>query len=139
MFLHCALRARVSSECLGCLSIHIYIYIYVYQLTYTCVYIYIYTYIYIYISIRRSALQTCVVNLLSKRCIVRCAFRGRYWEERFQTPPPPGSNFGDYKCARIETKASIHHPLWAVVVYKNRSSELRGWIDTYVYMCDRYV
>ena len=32
------------------------------------------------------------------------------WEERFYIPPPPGSNFRDYKCARIETKASVHHP-----------------------------
>ena len=38
------------------------------------------------------------------------------WEERFCTPPPPGGNFGDRECARIETKASIHHPLWVVVV-----------------------
>ena len=41
------------------------------------------------------------------------------WEERFYARPPPGSNFRDCKCARIETKASIHHPLWVVmVVYK---------------------
>ena len=33
------------------------------------------------------------------------------WEERFYTPsPPPGSDFRDCKCARIETTASIHHP-----------------------------
>ena len=36
--------------------------------------------------------------------------------KRFSTPPPPGSNFKDCQCARIETKASIHHPLWVVVV-----------------------
>ena len=40
-----------------------------------------------------------------------------YWEERFYTPPPPGSNFRDCKCDRFKTKASIHHPLWVVVVY----------------------
>ena len=41
-------------------------------------------------------------------------------EERFYAPPPPGNNFWDCKCARIETTASIHHPLWVVVmlVYK---------------------
>ena len=39
-----------------------------------------------------------------------------YWEERFYTPPPPGSNFRDCKCDRSKTKASIHHPLWVVVV-----------------------
>ena len=38
------------------------------------------------------------------------------WEERFYTPPPPGSNFRDCKGARVEAKASIHHPLWMVVV-----------------------
>ena len=36
--------------------------------------------------------------------------------ERFCSPPPPGSNFRDCKCARIETTTSIRHPLWAVVV-----------------------
>ena len=40
------------------------------------------------------------------------------WEERFHAPPPPGSNFRDCKCARIEAKASVHHPLWVVVVYE---------------------
>ena len=40
------------------------------------------------------------------------------WEERFYTPPPPGNNLRDCKCARFETKASIHHPLWVVVVYR---------------------
>ena len=39
-------------------------------------------------------------------------------EERFYTPPPPGSDFRDCSCARIETKTSIHHPLWVVVVYR---------------------
>ena len=39
------------------------------------------------------------------------------WEERFCTPRPPGGNFSDCDCARIEAKASIHHPLfWVVVV-----------------------
>ena len=38
------------------------------------------------------------------------------WEERFYTPPPPGNHFRDCKCARIETEASIHHPLLAVVL-----------------------
>ena len=39
------------------------------------------------------------------------------WEERFYyTPPPPGNHLRDCNCARIETKASIHHPLWVVVV-----------------------
>ena len=38
------------------------------------------------------------------------------WEERFYKPPPHGSNFRDCECARTETKASIHHPLWVVVV-----------------------
>ena len=27
-------------------------------------------------------------------------------------------NFGDCDCTRIEAKASIHHPLWVVVVYR---------------------
>ena len=35
------------------------------------------------------------------------------WEERFYTPPPPGGDFRDCKCARIETKASIHSSLGA--------------------------
>ena len=39
-----------------------------------------------------------------------------YWEERFYTPPPLGSDFRDCKCARIETTTSIHHPIWVVVV-----------------------
>ena len=32
------------------------------------------------------------------------------WEERFHTPPPPGSDFRDCTCARTETKTSIHPP-----------------------------
>ena len=38
------------------------------------------------------------------------------WEDRFYTPPPPGRDFWDSKCARIETNTFIHHPLWVVVV-----------------------
>ena len=47
-----------------------------------------------------------------KGCILR--------EERFYTPPPPppGNDFWDCRCAIIQTKASIHHPLWVVVTYK---------------------
>ena len=40
------------------------------------------------------------------------------WEDRFYTPPPPERESWDCNCARIETKASIHHPLWVVVVYR---------------------
>ena len=40
------------------------------------------------------------------------------WEDRFYTPPPPGSDFWDCKCARMETTTSAHHPLWVVVVYR---------------------
>ena len=36
-------------------------------------------------------------------------------EERFYTPPP-GCGFWDCDCTMIETKASIHHPLWVVMV-----------------------
>ena len=46
----------------------------------------------------------------------RGCHNARWWEERFYTPPPPGSGFSDCDCARIETKASIHPPLWVVVV-----------------------
>ena len=38
--------------------------------------------------------------------------------DRFYTPTPPEREFRDCDCARIETKASIHHPLWVVVVYR---------------------
>ena len=52
------------------------------------------------------------------------------WEERFYTPPPPGNEFRDCDCARIETKASIHHPLGVVlrvvVVVVYRFSLLRS-------------
>ena len=41
-----------------------------------------------------------------------------YWEERFYTLPPPGSNLRDCKCARIEITTSIRHPLWVLVVHK---------------------
>ena len=46
------------------------------------------------------------------------AARPNTWKERFHTQPPPGSNFSDCKCARIETKAYIHHPLW-VAMYES--------------------
>ena len=39
--------------------------------------------------------------------VVLCVTRER-WEERFYTPPPPGSSFCDCKCARIETTT----PIW---------------------------
>ena len=38
------------------------------------------------------------------------------WEERFCTPSPPGSDFWDCDCTGIETKASVHHPLWVMLV-----------------------
>ena len=37
-------------------------------------------------------------------------------KERFYTPPPPGSCFRDCDCTIIETKASIHHLLWVMVL-----------------------
>ena len=40
------------------------------------------------------------------------------WEERLYTPPPPISDVWDCDCTQIETKASAHHPLWVVVVYR---------------------
>ena len=39
--------------------------------------------------------------------------------DRFYTPPPPGSNLRDCKCARIETKASIHNPLREAPTVRN--------------------
>ena len=42
--------------------------------------------------------------------------RVHLWEERFYIPSPPGSDFRDCKCARIETRNYIDHPLWVVVV-----------------------
>ena len=55
------------------------------------------------------------------------------WEEGFYTPPPPGSNFWDCKCARIETRASIHHPYgwwwwwwWWCIESLSRVQVLRG-------------
>ena len=57
--------------------------------------------------------------LLSLSIIITNMINDKYvWEERFYTPPPPGNNLRDCKCARIETKVSIHHPLWVVVVYR---------------------
>ena len=74
--------------------------------THVCVYIYIYTYTHTYISV--SFCERCdeVVDALHEDV----------WEGTVYTPPPPGSDFRDCDCARIETKASIHHPLWLVVV-----------------------
>ena len=55
--------------------------------------------------------STCLRKALS--CVwLECRNRDcEYW---FYTPPPPGSNFRDCKCARIEPTASVHHPLWVV-------------------------
>ena len=38
------------------------------------------------------------------------------WDVIFYTPPPPGSDCRDCDCTRIETKATIPHLLWVVVV-----------------------
>ena len=38
------------------------------------------------------------------------------WENWFYTQPHPESDFWDCDCAIFETKASIHQPLWVVVV-----------------------
>ena len=51
-------------------------------------------------------------------------------EERFYTPQPPGSNFRGCKYARIETKASIHQPLWVVVCIES------VFLYTYSYICN---
>ena len=58
----------------------------------------------------------------------RAVFRSP-WEERFYTQPATGSNRRDRRCARIETAASTHHPLWVVVVVEQKptsASEIRG-------------
>ena len=82
-------------------------------------YIYIHTYIHIGQAPR---------DFEPSRSVVRSKFMGRsnnpfnnlrfrIWEDRFYTPPPE-REFWDCDCARIETKASIHQPLWVVVVYR---------------------
>ena len=80
---------------------------------YVCMYVYIYIYInvfYIYIYTHRGLESPEVLRISS----MSMAHLGR--EILYYTPPPPGSDFTDCKCARIETKASIHYPLWVVVV-----------------------
>ena len=46
------------------------------------------------------------------------------WRERFYTPPPPGSDFQGCDCTRTETQASLHHPLWVLVVVVYKSAHL---------------
>ena len=95
-----------------CVNVYIYIYIYI-----TCVYIYIYI-----LPLSSSLLLALLLSLsLSSSlslCLSSCVYIYIYicWEERFYIPPPPGSDFGDCDCTRIDTKASIYHPLWVVVV-----------------------
>ena len=76
--------------------------------------------------IQRGGILMSIGNLpesLSRAMLVGTMLVGglgdsRNWEERFYKPPPPGSCLGDCDCTRFETNASIHHPLWLVVVYR---------------------
>ena len=54
----------------------------------------------------------------------------RDWEERFYTPPPPGSHFRDCDCARIEAKVVYTPPPPGGGRAQNLSSE---WSSILVY------
>ena len=87
------------------ISLSIYIYIYIYMHTNT--YIYIYIIIRIWCSWRSGIHKT---TMDQKETLALEDLGGVSWEDRFYTPPPPGGNFWDCDCARIETTASIHQP-----------------------------
>ena len=89
------------------------------------VYTHIRTYVadikHLYLSRRNHATPCTVWTVHSCNYVDRCSvstiwLQHHSWEERVYTPLPPGNNFWDCKCARIETKASVHHPIWVVVV-----------------------